>query len=126
MDNDKTAVTGPAMTLEDKVDACLILLLTLATQDGFSYNLMDKSLLWIRAMDVADSLASDVSMRVAKSHPPTAREKRAALVDRLTAPRDGIRSTNYAESPQMSPADGEGASSSRSLCTPSPLDAGRS
>ena len=46
--------------LERKIDACLILLLKLTTQDNFVYTLHDKSEMWVNAMREAEKQASRV------------------------------------------------------------------
>ena|SRR5215469_588996 len=57
------------LTLEEKVDACLILLRMLATQDSFFYTMHNKSPMWIRAIHAAEKVAAHVSSDVAKAHP---------------------------------------------------------
>ena len=69
--------------IEGKLDACLILLLKLTTEDGFTYNLMDKSPKWVRAMSVAERLASRVSVDVANLHPKCALGEMADLLTSL-------------------------------------------
>lgn len=69
--------------LENKIDACLILLGKLTTADNFTYNLMDKSPLWMRAMSAAERLASRVSIDVAKAHPKCAQEEMEDLLTSL-------------------------------------------
>ena len=63
------------ISLESKVDACLILLQILVTSDEFEYTLSNKSPQWIRAMKEARAVASDVSILVADSRPECAEER---------------------------------------------------
>jgi hypothetical protein len=48
--------------IEEKLDACLILLKKATTHDSFTYSLNDKTVEWISAMRRADHLASRVAL----------------------------------------------------------------
>src|SRR6267154_714171 len=66
--------------IERKLEACLILLLKIMIADDLTYNLMDKSPKWIRAMSTAEHLASRVSLDAANRHPRCASEEMADLL----------------------------------------------
>src|ERR1035438_3262314 len=53
----KAPVIDRPEQLEEKLDACLVLLGVLTAQDRFAYSLNDKSEVWIKAMLEARSLA---------------------------------------------------------------------
>jgi hypothetical protein len=72
--------------LEEKIDACLVLLRMATSHDVFRYTLSDKSPLWTRAMRGAEVIVSRVIDRVALVH----REYEKALQSgevRLSCPR---------------------------------------
>ena len=54
--------------IEEKLDACLVLLKKATTHDSFTYSLDDKTAEWITAMRKADLLASRVALSSAKQH----------------------------------------------------------
>lgn len=51
--------------LEEKIDACLVLLRVATSHDKFAYTLSDKSPLWDRAIHGAQVVVSHVTERVA-------------------------------------------------------------
>jgi len=101
---DLSQIGGP--TLEEKVDACLILLLMLTSADGFSYNMKNFSPLWMRAMDAAQRLASDVSMRTASSLPECTDEQVFGFLDQIekrARQRAAARELNHSQAQAEGP-----------------------
>lgn len=81
--------------LEEKIDACLVLLRTVTTSDEFHYTLNNKSPLWARAIRGAEVVVSRVVDRVAAIHqeyervtnrPMRAREGTSPRASAVTSP----------------------------------------
>ena len=68
--------------IEEKLNACLTLMLKVVTANDFRYNLETCSPLWLRAMTAAQSLASSVSIDAAKLLPECSDERILNLIHR--------------------------------------------